>query len=266
MSNIKKVAVIGTGVIGVGWIIRCLAHNTTVYAIDSDMQGLKVMYIRSNELKNEGVLFTKNLITVQATFVKLLSHGNAALNQPDKEVLEQFYKEKSFNYFNIISCQMSLHYACENELNIRTLIHNIYENLAINGYFIGTILDGMSVFKVMEAAKKAGDYVRNGKGPYILEVQTYRYRGHSMSDAQQYRTKDEVNEYRKIDPITQVKKVILENDFATEQEISNIDRLVKEKVLECEKFAEDSPYPEKNVMYDAVYEEENYNFISHKLK
>ena len=51
-----------------------------------------------------------------------------------------------------------------------------------------------------------------------------------------------------------------------EQEISNIDRLVKEKVLECEKFAEDSPYPEKNVMYDAVYEEENYNFISHKLK
>ena len=67
-------------------------------------------------------------------------------------------------------------------------------------------------------------------------------------------------------PITQVKKVILENDFATEQEISNIDRLVKEKVLECEKFAEDSPYPEKNVMYDAVYEEENYNFISHKLK
>lgn len=87
-----------------------------------------------------------------------------------------------------------------------------------------------------------------------------------MSDAQQYRTKDEVNEYRKIDPISQIKKVILENDFANEQEISNIDRLVKSKVLECEKFAEDSPYPEKSVMYDAVYEEENYNFISHKLK
>ena len=87
-----------------------------------------------------------------------------------------------------------------------------------------------------------------------------------MSDAQKYRTKDEVNEYRKIDPITQVKKVILENDFATEQEISNIDRIVKSMVLECEKFAEDSPYPEKNVMYNAVYDEENYNFIPHKLK
>jgi len=87
-----------------------------------------------------------------------------------------------------------------------------------------------------------------------------------MSDAQKYRTKDEVNEYRKIDPITQVKKVILENDFASEQEISSIDANVKIKVLECEKFAEDSPYPEKSVMYDAVYEQENYKFISHKLK
>jgi pyruvate dehydrogenase E1 component alpha subunit len=87
-----------------------------------------------------------------------------------------------------------------------------------------------------------------------------------MSDAQKYRTKEEVNEYRKIDPITQVKKVILENDFASEQEISSIDASVKTRVLECEKFAEDSPYPEKSVMYDAVYEQDNYKFISHKLK
>jgi pyruvate dehydrogenase E1 component alpha subunit len=97
-------------------------------------------------------------------------------------------------------------------------------------------------------------------------MKTYRYRGHSMSDAQKYRTKEEVNEYRKIDPITQVKKVILENDFASEQEISSIDASVKTRVLECEKFAEDSPYPEKSVMYDAVYEQDNYKFISHKLK
>ena len=74
-----------------------------------------------------------------------------------------------------------------------------------------------------------------------------------------------VNEDRKIDPITQVKKVILENDFASEQEISSIDASVKTRVLECEKFAEDSPYPEKSVMYDAVYEQDNYKFISHKL-
>ena len=127
-------------------------------------------------------------------------------------------------------------------------------------------VDGMDPIKAAEALDEAITRARNNEGPTFLEMKTYRYRGHSMSDAQQYRTKDEVNEYRKIDPISKVKKVILENDFATEQEISNIDRLIKSKVLECEKFAEDSPYPEKNVMYDAVYEEENYNFIPHKLK
>ncbi len=126
-------------------------------------------------------------------------------------------------------------------------------------------VDGMNPIKVAEALDEAIKRARNEEGPTLLEMKTYRYRGHSMSDAQQYRTKEEVNEYRKIDPISQIKKVILENDFATDQEISNIDRIVKSKVLECEKFAEDSPYPEKKVMYDAVYEEENYNFISHKL-
>jgi pyruvate dehydrogenase E1 component alpha subunit len=126
-------------------------------------------------------------------------------------------------------------------------------------------VDAMNPIKVAEAVDEALDRARRGDGPTFLEMKTYRYRGHSMSDAQQYRTKEEVNEYRKIDPISQVKKVILENDFATDQEISNIDRIVKSKVLECEKFAEESPYPEKKVMYDAVYEEENYNFISHKL-
>ena len=65
---------------------------------------------------------------------------------------------------------------------------------------------------------------------------------------------------------TQVKKVILENDFASEEEIQSIDSSIKNRVLDCQKFAEDSPYPEKSVMYDAVYEQENYNFISHKLK
>ena len=126
-------------------------------------------------------------------------------------------------------------------------------------------VDGMNPIKVAEALDEAIKRARNEEGPTLLEMKTYRYRGHSMSDAQQYRTKEEVNEYRKIDPISQVKKVILENDFATDQEISNIDRIVKSKVLECEKFAEESPYPENKVMYDAVYEEENYNFISHKL-
>ena len=127
-------------------------------------------------------------------------------------------------------------------------------------------VDGMNPVKVAEALDEAINRARKGEGPSFLEMKTYRYRGHSMSDAQKYRTKEEVNEYRKIDPISQVKKIILDNDFATEQEISNIDRIVKNNVLECEKFAEESPYPELNVMYDAVYEQKDYNFLKHKLK
>ena len=85
-----------------------------------------------------------------------------------------------------------------------------------------------------------------------------------MSDAQHYRTKDEVEEYRKIDPITQVKDIIIAEKYATEEELEEVVANAKARVKECEAFAESSPFPEKNVMYDAVYEQENYPFISHK--
>jgi len=129
----------------------------------------------------------------------------------------------------------------------------------------GIQVDGMDVLAVRSAAEEALAHCRAGKGPYILEMKTYRYRGHSMSDAQHYRTKAEVEEYKKIDPITQVKDIILEKKYATEAELEAIDKSIKERVLECEKFAEESPYPEKSVMYDAVYEQKDYPFIKHKL-
>ncbi len=86
-----------------------------------------------------------------------------------------------------------------------------------------------------------------------------------MSDAQHYRTKDEVEEYRKIDPITQVKDIVLKEAYASEDELAAIDARVKARVKECEEFAESSPFPEKSLMYDAVYEQKDYPFISHKL-
>lgn len=126
-------------------------------------------------------------------------------------------------------------------------------------------VDGMNPVEVAKEVSKAIEHARAGHGPTFLEIKTYRYRGHSMSDAQHYRTKEEVEEYRKVDPITQVKDVILEKKYATEDEIAAIDKRVKDLVKECEQFAEDSPFPEKNVMYDAVYEQEDYPFLSHKL-
>ena len=126
-------------------------------------------------------------------------------------------------------------------------------------------IDGMNPVNVAEGIDEAIQRARRGDGPTFLEAKTYRYRGHSMSDAQHYRTKDEVEEYRKIDPITQVKDIILAENYATEEELAEVLVDVKARVKECEAFAESSPFPEKNVMYDAVYEQENYPFIYHKL-
>ncbi len=126
-------------------------------------------------------------------------------------------------------------------------------------------VDAMNPEKVAEALDEAIERARSGGGPTFLDLKTYRYRGHSMSDAQLYRTKEEVEEYQKIDPITQVKDILLEKGYATEEDIKAMDKRVKERVEECEKFADESPFPETNVMYDVVYEQEDYPFIPHKL-
>jgi len=126
-------------------------------------------------------------------------------------------------------------------------------------------VDGMDPVAVAEAMDKAIKLARDGGGPSFLEMKTYRYRGHSMSDAQQYRTKNEVEEYKKIDPITQVRDIILDKKYAKQSDLDAIEADVKERVAECEKFAETSPYPDKSVMYDAVYEQTDYPFIKHKL-
>jgi len=125
--------------------------------------------------------------------------------------------------------------------------------------------DGMDPVEVAKTMSKAIGLARSGGGPSFIEMKTYRYRGHSMSDAQHYRTKAEVEEYRKIDPITQVKEVILSKKYSTLEELDKVDKDIKARVLECEKFAESSPYPDSSLMYDAVYEQEDYPFIKHKL-
>jgi pyruvate dehydrogenase E1 component alpha subunit len=119
----------------------------------------------------------------------------------------------------------------------------------------------MDPIKVAEAVDEAIQRARRGEGPTFLEMKTYRYRGHSMSDAQQYRTKQEVEEYKKLDPISQVLEVIKENEYASDEEIDAINKEVKAKVSECEKFAEESPYPDLNLLHDMVYEQEDYPFI-----
>ncbi|MFT7667151.1 MAG: pyruvate dehydrogenase E1 component alpha subunit, partial [Patiriisocius sp.] len=126
-------------------------------------------------------------------------------------------------------------------------------------------VDGMKPDVVAKEMDEAMERARRGEGPTFLEIRTYRYRGHSMSDAQHYRTKAEVATKQEEDPIDYVLHTIYENKWATEKEIENVNKKVKELVSECERYAEDSPYPDKNIMYDVVYDQENYPFISHKL-
>ncbi|MEQ9261545.1 MAG: pyruvate dehydrogenase (acetyl-transferring) E1 component subunit alpha [Owenweeksia sp.] len=122
-------------------------------------------------------------------------------------------------------------------------------------------VDGMDPVKVYEAMHEAVERARKGDGPTLLEVRTYRYKGHSMSDAQHYRTKDEVAEYQKKDPITIVLDVIKDKKYATKKEIEEIDGRVKEMVSECVEFAEESDFPDASNLYAHVYKQEDYPFI-----
>ena len=146
----------------------------------------------------------------------------------------------------------------------RTANHEEIWKLGLGYEMPSEAVDGMNPEAVAKAMSKAIERARKGDGPSFLEMKTYRYRGHSMSDAQKYRTKDEVNEYRKIDPITQILTIIKDKKYATDAQIKKIQEDVKKKVLECEKFAEESPYPDVQLMYDVVYEQENYPFLKHR--
>lgn len=123
-------------------------------------------------------------------------------------------------------------------------------------------VDAMNPVEVAKALDVAIERARSGGGPTFLDLKTYRYRGHSMSDAQKYRTKDEVAEYQKIDPIAQVLKVIQDKKYATEDQIKEIEKRVKDQIKECEKFAEESEFPDPSLMYDAVYEQKDYPFLT----
>ncbi len=122
-------------------------------------------------------------------------------------------------------------------------------------------IDGMTPEAVHDAVARAVKRAREGDGPTLLEMKTYRYKGHSVSDPQKYRSKEEVEEYKDQDPITKVAATILENGFATQAEIDIINARVNAIVDESVKFAEESPWPDDNEVLKDVYIDQNYPFI-----
>ena len=120
----------------------------------------------------------------------------------------------------------------------------------------GEIVDGMNVLAVKEASEKAVAHCRAGKGPYVLEVKTYRYRGHSMSDPAKYRTREEVQKMREErDPIEQVRSMLLTGKHATEDDLKAIDKDIKATVSESAEFAKESPEPHLDELWTDIYAE-----------
>jgi pyruvate dehydrogenase E1 component alpha subunit len=122
-------------------------------------------------------------------------------------------------------------------------------------------IDGMSCESVHDGVARAVKRAREGGGPTLLEIKTYRYKGHSISDPQKYRTKEEVEEYKQRDPIMLVLQTIRENNFTTAEEIAAIDARVQATVDESVKFAEESPWPNDDEVLKDVYVDQHYPFI-----
>jgi len=121
-------------------------------------------------------------------------------------------------------------------------------------------VDGMTPENVHESVARAVKRAREGDGPTLLELKTYRYKGHSISDPQKYRSKEEVDEYKDQDPINKVKATILTNKYASEADLKAIDDRIGHVVDESVKFAEESPWPNDDELLKDVYIDKNYVF------
>ena len=123
-------------------------------------------------------------------------------------------------------------------------------------------VDAMKCETVHDAVAEACDRARKGEGPTFLELATYRYKGHSMSDPQKYRTKEEVEAYRKQDPIETTLATILQKKYATQQRIDEINATIDKEIDDCVEFAENSPYPDDSELFNDIYAQADYPFMT----
>jgi pyruvate dehydrogenase E1 component alpha subunit len=152
------------------------------------------------------------------------------------------------------------HYAMGTSVERTSNVQDIYKLGA--GYEMPSEpVDAMDPIAVHEALEKAAKHIRAGKGPYFLEMKTYRYRGHSVSDPGTYRTKDELNSYKDKDPIKMLEDKILKNKIASEKEIEDIKNRISDEIADAVKFADESPFPLGSELYDDNYVQEDYPFI-----
>jgi pyruvate dehydrogenase E1 component alpha subunit len=189
--------------------------------------------------------------------VTLCSMGDGAVRQG---ILHETFNMAMTWKLPVVFIIENNHYAMGTSVERTSNVRELY-TLGESYDMPGEPVDGMSCEAVHTAIAKACAHCRAGNGPYLLEIKTYRYRGHSMSDPQKYRTKEEVEGYKQQDPIEGVRKVILDNKWSTEAELEKWDEEVKKEVEEAVKFAESSPLPEAAELYNDVYKTPDYPFI-----
>ncbi|AYD49286.1 pyruvate dehydrogenase (acetyl-transferring) E1 component subunit alpha [Arachidicoccus soli] len=153
------------------------------------------------------------------------------------------------------------HYAMGTSVARTSNVIDIYK--LADGYEMpADVVDGMNPETVHESVARAVKRARENGGPTLLEIKTYRYKGHSISDPGKYRTKEELEEYKSKDPIHMILKEIKNKNFASDEEIAAIDSRIENVVEEAVKFAEESPFPDESELLKDVYADENYPFIT----
>lgn len=153
-----------------------------------------------------------------------------------------------------------------NQYAMGTAVHRAFAETEFTKHAVGydmpaSLVNGMDVFAVTKAMQDHAELARNGQ-PSLLEVRTYRYRGHSMSDPQKYRTKEELDQKKDQDPIIRLKAYLHEHKIADDAQLDAIDDDVKSEVKASVEFAENSPFPDLETIYENIYEEDDYPYLA----
>lgn len=172
---------------------------------------------------------------------------------------------ESFNM--AMTWKLPVLYVCENNyyamgtsVSRTSNVTDIYK-LGLSYEMPSSWVDGMDVLKTHYAMAEAAAHIRSGNGPYLLEIKTYRYRGHSVSDPAKYRKPEELDSYKGKDPIEQLKAYLLKNSILSEKELNSIDQEILQEIDEAEAFAEQSSFPPASELYTDNYVQDDYPFI-----
>lgn len=191
--------------------------------------------------------------------------GNVSLTYFGDGAIQQGSFHEAANLAGLYDLPVLL--ICENNLyGMGTAVDRSSANIdlykrAVGYDMIGALVNGMDVFEVYRAIKELSALAREGR-PSLVEIRTYRYRGHSMSDPAKYRTKEEMEERRNQDPILRLKAYIIGRGLSDNEQLDLIDEAVKEEVAASMTFAEESPLPPIETIYEDIYVQEDYPFLT----